>query len=130
MKYEIGSERKEYNDMKFDTASHYRRTEGFYNDPWEEGYRTEINSRTAAYRQTVTGFKKWLKDNNYEGAFFEEVRGNLLTGPVEENSLFSVSHDYSIPLIMVKWFIKNEMETWFNENGIKLPDYYLTGRTA
>ncbi len=63
-------------------------------------YRTEINT-IEDYKITIVEFAKWLAKNKETEAFGKELN------KIEDvEDLYTVALLYSIPIIMVKWFLK------------------------
>lgn len=65
---------------------------------YEEQYRKEINT-DPFYRVSIDNFLRFLKKNHLQGAFAELINQ-------EEIDMYFVAVDYSIPIIMVKYFQK------------------------
>lgn len=63
-------------------------------------YRKTINTEPE-FKITTKEFLKWLSDNHYTKTFFKEVKKIY---NFDTNSLYSIAWDYSIPIIMVKYF--------------------------
>ena len=66
----------------------------------KEIYNNEINTNEE-YNITVAEFTEWLEENNLTEHFTTEVN-NITT----EDDIYYIAVDYSIPVIMVKYFQK------------------------
>lgn len=66
----------------------------------KEIYNNEINTNEE-YNITVAEFAEWLEENNLTEHFTKEVN-NITT----EDDIYYIAVDYSIPVIMVKYFQK------------------------
>lgn len=66
----------------------------------KEIYNNEINTNEE-YNITVAEFAEWLEENNLTKHFTKEVN-NITT----EDDIYYIAVDYSIPVIMVKYFQK------------------------
>lgn len=66
----------------------------------EKQYRNEINHNTD-YRITTTEFILWLNEHEKEKQLFFRSLKQIET----TEDVFFVAVDFSIPVIMVKWFL-------------------------
>lgn len=75
---------------------------------YEEQYRKEINT-DPFYRVSIDNFLYFLKKNHLQGAFAESINQ-------EDIDIYLIAVDYSIPIIMVKYFQKTgfipQYNTW------------------
>lgn len=70
---------------------------------YEKQYRMEIH--TEDYRISLREFLEWMKIHTKEQAVFFAGIKEYLEEP-SNNQLYYIAVDFSIPVIMVKWFIR------------------------
>lgn len=71
---------------------------------YEKQYRAEIESPD--YRITLEKLIEWLGCHFEKRILFYAELQRYLESPNEEWRLFDIAVDYSIPVIMVKWFAR------------------------
>ena len=61
----------------------------------EKEYLHEMETDKEAYKISIADFTDWLEDNHLEDKFLKAIK---------TESIWFVASDYSIPVIMVKYF--------------------------
>lgn len=69
----------------------------------KERYLEEINN-DPEYKISIAGFQKWLTENN-EHSDFQHSLDLVVIGDWD---IYDLALDYSIPVTMVKWFLKTK----------------------
>lgn len=66
---------------------------------YEKDYNEVIGTCDEGYKLTIEDFKEWLEEDTRMDIFKKDLKTIE-----EEKDLYMVAFDYSIPVIMVKWF--------------------------
>ena len=67
----------------------------------KERYLEEINNNPE-YKISVARFQKWLAENNE----YSDFQHSLHLVAIGDWDIYDLALDYSIPIAMVKWFLK------------------------
>lgn len=54
------------------------------------------------YKITISEFSRWLEEHNEDEFFLKKIRSWLIEDDIDY--LYAVAWDFTIPIIMVKWF--------------------------
>lgn len=68
----------------------------------KERYQNDIKNHSKDYKVTISEFLTWLhEDRNREKTFANDL-ADVFNGNID---IYYIAVDYSIPIIMVKWFL-------------------------